>query len=360
MKGYVHGFALLWGDILSRRIEAPLAEGHSEAAVISENVNEAGITPSNLRGVACLSAVLQGAYSDRSKRYLQGFQNMGVLSEFFERTNLKGRLFFAGTVEGTLVLEKPTGVVFVHLIERGRLDLVYPEQRCIEISQPSVVLSPSSCRYQLRAHESKGADLICACFQFGRSGEHRIPLGLTKTLIFPYRDLEQIGSVIAALAHEFHTPAPGRSKALNLLLEYTFVLLVRRAVSCGLIARGLLYALQHDLLGPALICIHQEPQLDWSVERLADVAKVSRTKFAELFSEVMGMPPMTYVTTWRMQVAQDLLREGKPIKVIADAVGFASQALFTRTFTEQVGQSPGEWLRTSGEAPRLQAQIYRD
>ena len=155
---------------------------------------------------------------------------------------------------------------------------------------------------------------------------------------------------------------PGRSKALNLLFEYVFVLLVRRAVNEGRITSGLLYALQDSQLGPALICIHQEPQLAWSVERLAALAKMSRTKFAALFSEVMSMTPMAYVTAWRMKVAQDLLREGKPIKVIADAVGYASQASFSRTFAQQVGQPPGEWLRAEGEDPpaKLQVQIYRD
>lgn len=71
---------------------------------------------------------------------------------------------------------------------------------------------------------------------------------------------------------------------------------------------------------------------------------------------------MAYVTAWRMKVAQDLLREGMPIKVIVDSVGYASQASFSRTFAQQVGQPPGEWLRAEGEDPpsKLQVQIYRD
>jgi AraC-like DNA-binding protein len=102
--------------------------------------------------------------------------------------------------------------------------------------------------------------------------------------------------------------------------------------------------------------------LPWSVERLAELANMSRTKFAALFNEVMDMTPMAYVTAWRMKVAQDLLREGKPIKVIADAVGYGSQASFSRSFAQQVGQPPGEWLRGEGQImpAKLQVQIYRD
>lgn len=287
---------------------------------------------------------------------------MDILSEFFERTSLQGRLFFAGPVEGTLVLDKPPGMAFLHVIERGGVDMVQPDLPRIAINQPSVLFCPSSCRYQLRAQEESGADLICASFQFGRSGQQPFPLGLMETLVFPLSALEQLGPVIGSLVSEFRTPAPGRSKALNLLFEYVFVLLVRRAVGEGRISSGLLYALQDGRLGPALICIHQEPQMQWSVERLAELAKMSRSKFAALFTEVMDMSPMAYVTAWRMKVAQDMLREGVAIKTIADAVGYSSQASFSRTFVQQIGQPPGEWLRQAGREPppKLKARIYRD
>ena len=280
---------------------------------------------------------------------------MDVLSEFFERTSLQGRLLFAGPVDGTLVLDKPPGMAFIHVIERGGVDMVQPGLPRIAINEPSVLFCPSSCRYQLRGHESGGADLICASFQFGQSGRQPFPLGLTETLVFPLDALEQLGPVIGSLVSEFRTSAPGRSKALNLLFEYVFVLLVRRAVSEGRISSGLLYALQDSQLGPALICIHQEPQMQWSVERLAELAKMSRSKFAALFVDVMGMAPMAYVTAWRMKVAQDMLREGVPIKIIADAVGYSSQASFSRTFAQSVGQPPGEWLRGAIKEPNQKA-----
>ena len=52
---------------------------------------------------------------------------MDVLSEFFERTSLQGRLLFAGPVDGTLVLDKPPGMAFIHVVERGALDMVHSE-----------------------------------------------------------------------------------------------------------------------------------------------------------------------------------------------------------------------------------------
>ncbi|MDH0095691.1 AraC family transcriptional regulator [Ectopseudomonas hydrolytica] len=287
---------------------------------------------------------------------------MDVLSEFFERTTLQGRLFFAGAVEGTLVLDKPPGMAFIHVIERGGVDMVQPGLPRVAINEPSVLFCPSTCCYQLHVRDPAGLELICASFQFGRSGQQPFPLGLLETLVFPLAALEQLGPVIATLVNEFRNPAPGRSKALNLLFEYVFVLLVRRAVNQGRITSGLLFALQDGRLGPALLCIHQEPAIQWSVERLADLAKMSRSKFAALFTEVMGMAPMAYVTAWRMKVAQDMMRDGVPIKIVSDAVGYSSQASFSRTFAQQVGLPPGEWLRQAVHEPppQLSARIYRN
>nr|WP_100548912.1 MULTISPECIES: AraC family transcriptional regulator [unclassified Pseudomonas] len=287
---------------------------------------------------------------------------MDVLSEFFERTSLQGRLLFAGPVEGTLVLDKPPGMAFVHVIERGGVDMVQPGLPRIAITQPSVLFCPSSCRYQLRAHDDAGADLICASFQFGRSEQQPFPLGLKETLVFALSALGQLGPVIGSLVSEFRTSAPGRDKALNLLFEYVFVVLVRRAVSEGRISSGLLYALQDSQMGAALMRIHHEPQTQWSVERLAELATMSRSKFAARFHELMGMAPMAYVTAWRMKVAQDMLREGVPIKIIADAVGYSSQASFSRTFVQLIGQPPGEWLRSAIKEsnPKVNARIHRN
>lgn len=108
--------------------------------------------------------------------------------------------------------------------------------------------------------------------------------------------------MIGALLAEF--------QGLNLLLEYIFVMIVRCAVADGLIASGLLYALQNGRLGAVLNGIHLEPDAPWSVEKLASLANMSRSKFAACFARTMRMTPMGYFSAWRMKVAQDLLREG--------------------------------------------------
>lgn len=288
---------------------------------------------------------------------------MDILSEFFERTNLQGRLFFSGRVEGTLVLDKPPGMAFIHVISQGGIDMVQPGLPKIAITEPSVLFCPSSCRYQLRSSSVEGAELICASFQFGRNSLQPFPLGLKETLVFPFSELENLALVIASLVGEFQDQAPGRTKALNLLLEYMFVVLVRRSVIERKISSGLLYALQDGRLGAVFNRIHEEPEALWTVEKLASLAHMSRSKFSACFTQIMEISPMGYVTAWRMKVAQDMLRDGVQIKVIAASVGYSSQASFSRTFLNVVGSPPAEWLKrdASGEEiPQLTARVLRD
>ncbi|MNQ71279.1 transcriptional activator FtrA [compost metagenome] len=287
---------------------------------------------------------------------------MDILSEFFERTHLQGRLFFSGPVDGTLVLDKPPGMAFIHVISRGGMDMVQPGLPKISISEPSVLFCPSSCRYQLRSSTADGAELICASFQFGRNSLQPFPLGLKETLVFPFRELENLAPLIGSLIGEFQDQAPGRTKALNLLFEYIFVLLVRRSVVEGKISSGLLYALQDGRLGAVFNRIHQEPEALWTVEKLAQLANMSRSKFSACFTRIMDISPMGYVTAWRMKLAQDLLREGVQIKVIAATVGYSSQASFSRTFLNVVGLPPAEWLKRDAsdqDQPPITARVIR-
>ncbi|WP_419711059.1 AraC family transcriptional regulator [Pseudomonas sp. NFX224] len=287
---------------------------------------------------------------------------MDILSEFFERTHLQGRLFFSGPVDGTLVLDKPPGMAFIHVISRGGIDMVQPGLPKISINEPSVLFCPSSCRYQLRSSTADGAELICASFQFGRNSLQPFPLGLKETLVFPFQELENLAPLIGSLIGEFQDQAPGRTKALNLLLEYIFVLLVRRSVVEGKISSGLLYALQDGRLGAVFNHIHQEPEALWTVEKLARLANMSRSKFSACFTRIMDISPMGYVTAWRMKLAQDLLREGVQIKVIAATVGYSSQASFSRTFLNVVGLPPAEWLKRDAsdqDRPPVTARVIR-
>lgn len=83
----------------------------------------------------------------------------------------------------------------------------------------------------------------------------------------------------------------------------------------------------------------------WTLERLADAAGGSRSSLAERFAELLGEPPIRYLTRWRMQFATTLLDRPDPLKVetVAHRVGYRSGAAFSRAFKRVVGVNPTEW-----------------
>jgi AraC-like DNA-binding protein len=113
--------------------------------------------------------------------------------------------------------------------------------------------------------------------------------------------------------------------------------------------RGWLAGLRDPQIGRALAALHARPTEPWTAEALALEVGMSRSAFAERFSSLVGQPPMQYLTLWRMHVAAQHLREGRgSVAQIGFAIGYESEAAFSRAFKRQFGASPGTWRRRPG------------
>src|SRR5581483_9405797 len=80
----------------------------------------------------------------------------------------------------------------------------------------------------------------------------------------------------------------------------------------------------------------------WHLEDLATACAMSRTTFAERFRTAAGIAPLTYLTDWRMRLAEQALRAqvGRPVALIARSVGYTSESAFTHAFKRATGLSP--------------------
>ncbi len=104
---------------------------------------------------------------------------------------------------------------------------------------------------------------------------------------------------------------------------------------------GWLRLLADERLRPAVAAIHDEPGKPWRLEELARAAAMSRTSFAERFRSVAGVPPLTYLNTWRMQLARHALRDSDTrVGPLAFRLGYTSESAFSNAFKRQVGMSP--------------------
>lgn len=144
---------------------------------------------------------------------------------------------------------------------------------------------------------------------------------------------------------------PGSANVRLRLCELVFVEALRRHLgSLPDTAGGWLAGLRDPTVGRALVLLHAEPARAWTVADLARAAGSSRAVLAARFSERVGVPPMQYLASWRMQRAAHRLHEpGARVASIAHAVGYDSEAAFCRAFKKATGLPPTQWRNRSAD-----------
>jgi AraC-like DNA-binding protein len=158
-------------------------------------------------------------------------------------------------------------------------------------------------------------------------------------------DASRLHGMLDLIGDEAFTDRPGRNLVLDRLLE---VLLIE-AIRSGTIADGedrrrLLAGLADPQVSAALRAMHADIRQGWTIARLAAVAGMSRSVFAERFCRTVGRPPIDYLLRWRMAVAKDALRaRDRRLAEIAFACGYESVSAFSTAFTRTVGCPPSRY-----------------
>jgi AraC-like DNA-binding protein len=139
----------------------------------------------------------------------------------------------------------------------------------------------------------------------------------------------------------------GRESMLTRMAELMFVEVLRRHVEqVATTQSGWFAGLSDQVVGAALALLHERPEHDWTIAELARDVASSRTVLIERFTRLVGMPPMLYLTRWRLQLAAEQLTRGAlKVATIGERVGYASEAAFSRAFKRETGMSPASWRR---------------
>lgn len=164
-----------------------------------------------------------------------------------------------------------------------------------------------------------------------------------------------LGQLIEATLRESSDQRLGGGGILTKLSELIFIEVVRRhAEGQDRAVAGWLNGLRDPQVGKALALIHGEPARAWTLTELAREVAMSRTILAERFSDHVGMPPMTYLFNWRMQLASRLLSTtAQPLAGIAASVGYDSESAFSRAFKRATGSAPARWRKQAAAKARL-------
>jgi AraC-like DNA-binding protein len=161
--------------------------------------------------------------------------------------------------------------------------------------------------------------------------------------------------LIPLLGREASRDDPGQEAVLDRLLDLLLITSLRAWFERPGGDGPAWYRAHSDpVVGTALRMLHADPARGWTVAELAAATGVSRAAMARRFTELVGEPPMAYLTGWRLALAADLLREpGATVSAVAHQVGYATAFAFSAAFKRVRGLSPRDYRTTVPTSPGI-------
>jgi AraC-like DNA-binding protein len=186
--------------------------------------------------------------------------------------------------------------------------------------------------------------LLCGAYLLDNDRPHPLLSELPRVFYLPARH-GPLRQLIDLLGHELDETQPGRDGVVPALIEAMLLYILRTWIQERSTApSGWAVALTDPAISAALQHIHAEPGRPWTVRDLATRSAMSRTVFAQRFTDLVGQPPLTYLTWWRMTTAARLLRDtDAPLLAIARQVGYSSAYAFGKAFSREYGTPPGQY-----------------
>lgn len=216
----------------------------------------------------------------------------------------------------------------------------------VVVEDPSLLLSPQPTNQVTR--------FMAGNFAFSAANRD-----LVSTLMLPIVHLRsddvaasRLRALLATFGDEATTERPGRSLVLDRLLELVLIEALRyRPSDIGEGRSSLLSGLADPRIGNALRIMHSDTKQAWTLASLARRVGMSRSAFASRFLQLVGVPPIEYLATWRMRLAKSALASSEvPMIDIAEMAGYQSVSAFSTAFKRVTGLSPTLYVRSLQEA----------
>jgi AraC-like DNA-binding protein len=242
------------------------------------------------------------------------------------------------------------GAAGFQVVLRGTCRMMTPEP--VELGVGDVVFLPHATEHVLTDGDSPTTVTLCGAYELDPAQVHPLLLSLPGRIHLPARP-GHLRTAVDLLSDELENPRLGTDAVVPALLE-TLLLYILRAwfdEQAPDVTTGWAAALNDPGIAAALHAIHTGPGRPWTVASLAAEAGTSRAPFARRFSELVGQPPLTYLTWWRMTTAARLLRDtDSPLSTVAAKVGYASEFGFAHAFSRVMGVAPGRFRTRAGKA----------
>ena len=150
-----------------------------------------------------------------------------------------------------------------------------------------------------------------------------------------------IEGIVNLVFHEAKSEFLGGEEVITRLVDILMIQTIRHWIDTADTDKGSwLHAMKDIKIGKALSLIHSATHKPWTVESLGRDVGMSRTAFANRFTELVGEPPMSYLKQWRMNLAIDKVKSGEKIDLdFIELLGYKSEAAFRRAFKKVTGST---------------------
>lgn len=197
--------------------------------------------------------------------------------------------------------------------------------------------------------------IVCGAYKLVRRRPHPLLRDLPALVHLPAAPGRNPGlrAMVDLLGAELAGAPPGAAAVAPSLVDALLVYLLRAwmADSGDAVTRWSA-ALTDPAVSRALAAVHADPRRAWTVAQLAAVAGLSRAAFARKFASVVGEPPLTYLTRWRLTTAAQLLRTtDRTLAQIAAAIGYGSAFAFAKAFQREYATTPGGYRAAAAGRP---------
>jgi AraC-like DNA-binding protein len=271
------------------------------------------------------------------------------LSCLLQRFQVRARLFHEGALCGLSAFPAEPGRGFLHVLRAGTLTVRHARgsgaPATLKLAEPSLLFYPRALSHRFET-PAAGSDFVCAEIEFEGGDAHPLVRALPPLIVLPLSKIEGLDESLGLLFRETEQVRCGHRLLADRLFEVVLLQLLRWLLDHSRVDGGLIAGLADPQLARALTAIHERPGEAWSLEAMAEAAGLSRSGFAQRFHRVVGQTPAEYLSRWRIALACRGLREGRPLGLLADELGYASHSSLSRAFKQVMGVSPRGWGRT--------------
>lgn len=263
-----------------------------------------------------------------------------------EAFELRAHVFQAGPLCGSSTYGEKSSRGFIHILQSGRLTVELGGASHLFV-EPTLIFFMNPIGHRLTPHD--GAISVCASFEFGGTLGNPLARALPDMFSLKLADAPSLAKSLGLLFDEAREKHCGYQVVLNRMMEIVIIGLLRDLMDSNRLKLGLLAGLADARLAKAINAMHAQPASDWTLDRLAEQAGMSRARFAKRFHDIVGTTPLAYLSEWRIGLAKSLLSRGKSLEQTAFSVGYSGASTLSRAFSAFVGESPKSWLDARGK-----------